>query len=824
VLKSPLHGDLGGFSMFNNYFKISLRNLWKNKAFSAINIIGLAIGISASLVIFLIVQYDFSFDKFEKDGDRIYRVVTNMKFAGEPFLTSGVPTPLHTVLKSEATGLDEVVPFLQFSEDATVTIPGTNGKSAPFKHQNGLVFTNAGYFNLLPYTWLAGSPKVALQQPNSLVLTEDRARAYFPHTDLANIIGKQVACNDSIINTVTGIVKVPEENTDFAFKEFISVATIQAAHLENAYNWASWGSINSSAQLWIKLAKSATVASIESQLKTLIKKYNTSTNKDEKNTTTFNLQPLSDLHFNATYGVYTTATAHKPTLYGLLTVAAFLLLLGCINFINLTTAQAAQRAKEIGIRKTMGSSRKQLMLQFLNETFFITLIATVLSIGLAPLLLKVFADFIPAGLHFNLLHQPGIILFLIALVITVSFLSGFYPALVLSKYNPVLVLKNQAYAGTASTRRAWLRKGLTVSQFLIAQVFVMATIITSKQIYYMLNTDMGFKKDAIISFYIPSGDKRDAMLSQLNTLTGIQLISVGGGAPSSSSIGTSTMTFKDGKKEIETDVQQKTGDSNYIKLFNLKIVAGRQPHQGDTLQEMMINETYLHILGFTNPLDIINKRIGNRPVVGVLADFHQQSLRTPVKPLMFAANNKYNSDFHIALMPQNIGGATWPATIDKIKAVYKQLFPDNEFYYEFFDESIANYYKSEENIDRLLKWATGLAIFISCMGLLGLVIYTTGARKKEIGVRKVLGATVGNIVSILSADFIRLVLLAFVIAVPVVWWAMQKWMENFAYKTAINWWVFAVSGVGMVVVALITLSVQTIRAARANPVNSLRTE
>jgi putative ABC transport system permease protein len=284
------------------------------------------------------------------------------------------------------------------------------------------------------------------------------------------------------------------------------------------------------------------------------------------------------------------------------------------------------------------------------------------------------------------------------------------------------------------------------------------------------------------------------------------------------------MTYKDGKKEIQTDVQQKSGDSNYFKLFALKILAGRESRPTDSLREFVINETYMHILGFKKPEDALNKLIGNEQIVGVMADFHQQSLRTPVKPLVFFAAKTGISNFHIALKAQDAKGELWSATINKIKADYKQLYPEDEFRYEFFDESIAQFYTSEQHIASLLKWATGLAIFISCMGLLGLVIYTTGLRKKEIGVRKVLGASVANIVSILSTDFIRLVVIAFVVAIPTVWWAMSKWLENFAYKTSISWWVFALSGAAMILMALVTLSIQTIKAARANPVNSLRTE
>jgi len=818
--------------MFKNYFKISLRSLWKNKIFSAINVIGLSIGISASLVIYLIVQYDFSFDKFEKDSDRVYRVVTNMKFSGDPFLFSGIPSPLPNAVRNEITGLDETIGFQQFNGQPTITIPnGNTAKPGSFKKQTDIVFADSHYFNMLQYQWVTGSPK-SLNDPFKVVLTEERAKTYFPHQDVNSIIGRQVYYDDSIKTTVVGVVKSLDQHTDFIFKEFVSLSTIPSSGLKTNYGWDQWGSINGVSQLWLKLSKSTTQAQIEARLKPLLKKYNKDANKDAKNTQEFKLQPLSDLHFNGTYGTYGDHIAHMPTLYGLLMVASFLLLLGCINFINLTTAQATQRAKEIGIRKTMGSSRKQLMLQFLNETLFVTLISTALSTALTPLLLKVFGDFIPKGLHFDLGHQPGVIIFLIVLVVSVSFLAGFYPAVVLSKFNPVLVLKNQAYAGTASSRRAWLRKGLTISQFFIAQVFVMATVIAGKQIYYMLNSDMGFKKDAIISFNVPFSfynfshpdSKRFVLLDKLKALPGVELISLASSTPATNGWSTSTMTFKDGKKEIETDVHQKSGDTNYIRLFNIKLLAGRNVMQSDTAKEYLINETYLHLLGFKKPQDILNRTIKNRPVVGVMADFHQQSMHEVIKPLVYYAENKFSYEFEVALRPQNAEGTSWAATISKIEAAYKQLYPADDFSYNFYDENIAKFYTSEQNIAKLLKWSTGLAIFISCMGLLGLVMYTTNLRRKEIGVRKVLGGSVTHIVSLLSKDFVRLVLIAFVIAIPVVYWTMHKWLENFAYQTAISWWVFALSGVIMILLALLTMGIQTIKAAVDNPVKSLRTE
>jgi putative ABC transport system permease protein len=815
--------------MLKNYFITAFRNFWRNKVFSAINIIGLSIGISAALVIYLVVHYDFNFDKFEKNGDHVYRVVTDMNFAGTPFSISGVPAPLTEAAKTEVTGLDQVIPFFEYSPASVAVVKNGSEKPHEFKRQENIIFANGNYFKLLSYQWLAGSPEKAMQDPLKVVLTEERAKIYFPQLNYPDVIGKQIIYDDSLITTVTGIVKNISENTDFKYKEFISESTIPNSGLKNSYSWTQWGSVNSAYQLFIKLGAGISPSNIESQFKALEKKNSKNPNKNNTNSRVFHLQPLSDLHFNSTYGTFGNHVAHKPTLYGLLTVAAFLLLLGCINFINLTTAQAAQRAKEIGIRKTMGGSRWQLMAQFLNETFFITLIATILSIVLTPLLLKVFGDFIPKDLRFDLLKQPDLILFLIGLIIVVSFISGFYPALVLSKYNPALVLKNQAFIGVTGTRKAFIRKGLTISQFFIAQIFVMATVVSVKQISYMLNKDMGFKKDAIIYFntvfnYDKPDLKRFVLLNDLKSIPGIDLISMGQDVPSSNGWSMSTMTFKDGKKEIETDVRQKRGDTNYLKLYHIKLLAGRNVEQSDTVKEYVINETYMHILGFQKPEDVLNKTISGIPIAGVMADFNQQSLHELVKPLAFASQNKYSSTFHIALKPQTAPGTSWKNTISKIESAFKKYYPEEEFSYEFFDESIARFYKSEQDLSRLLKWATGLAIFISCMGLLGLVIYTTNLRTKEIGVRKVLGASVSNIVSLLSKDFIVLVMIAFIIAAPLAWWAMNAWLQNFAYRISINWWVFIASGLSMMVIALMTISVQTINAAMANPVKSLRTE
>jgi putative ABC transport system permease protein len=817
--------------MIKNYFKIARRNLLKNKIFSAINISGLAIGISASLVIYLLVSYHFSFDKFEKDNNRIYRVVTDFNFSGEEYHNSGVTTPLGPAMKNELTGLDAVVPFRTWDGPVKITVPGAN-QSDPviFKKQEDVVFADENYFNLIGYTWIAGSPVSAVKQPYQTVLTVSRAKQYFPQLTPEQVIGKALVFDDTIRTTVSAVVNDITSNTDFSFKTFISIITLEKTSLK-PHDFNEWNNTNGASQLFVKLTPATAVAKIEKAVFDLYSKYRNKEH-DDNSKTSFRLQPLNDLHFNSDYGGYSKPIANKPTLYGLLAVAAFLLLLGCINFINLTTANASQRAKEIGVKKTVGSSKQQLIFQFLSETFLLTFIATLLSVVLTPLLLKVFSGFIPADLHFNITKQPSVILFLIILIVTVAFLSGFYPALVLSGYKPVQVLKNQAFSRSGKTRQVWLRKSLTVTQFIIAQVFIMATILVSKQINYTLHKNLGFKKDAIIYFSTNYFDtirtNKQTLLNKLHAIPGISMISLSTNPPSSSNTWSSGFKYKDGKKEIETDVQLKFVDSNYLKLYDLKLLAGSDIVQTDTVNSFIINETYARLLGFQQMQQAIGKIVEwsskQIPITGVVTDFHQKSLHEPIKPL--ALGSWTNNERNINILLQSPDGATgnWSKTIGQIEKSWKEIYPNDDFTYSFFDEDIAKYYEEEKNISSLLQWATGLAVFISCLGLLGLVIYTTTQRTKEIGVRKVLGATVSQIVSLISLDFILLVLIAFIVAAPVAWFGVSKWLENFAYRTQISWWVFLLAGVVMVAIALLTLSLQTIRAAIANPVKSLKSE
>jgi putative ABC transport system permease protein len=814
--------------MFKNYLKTAFRNLTKNKVFSIINVAGLSIGISAALVIYLIVSYDFSFDKFEKDSNRIYRVVSDFKFSGQDYHNMGSTYPLGNAMQKELTGVERVVHF--YTEDAfKISVPDAKKKDpAVFKKQKFITFADDNYFALLPYTFIAGSQKTALQQAYQTVLTESNAKIYFPNLKPSEIIGKEIIFDDTIRTNVSGIVKDLDHNSDFIFKTFISLATFEQK-LMSPEDKNEWGNTTSSSQLLVKLTPGVSPQLIAKQANALREKYK-KPDPDDHSTSAFSLQPFNDIHFNNTYGSFSDRTAHLPTLYGLLAVAAFLLLLGCINFINLTTAQASQRAKEIGIRKTMGSTKQQLIFQFLSETFLMTIFAAILSIIITPLLLKVFADFVPEGLHFTL--QPGVILFLLLLIVTVSVLSGFYPAVILSSYKPVLVLKGQAASNTGKTRSILMRQTLIVSQFVIAQVFIIGTILVTKQINFTLNKDLGFKRDAIVYLQTNYNDTvqshRFVLMDKLRTIPEISMISLASDAPSTNNTWTSTMTYNDGKKEIETDVQIKMADTNYLRLFNIKLLAGSNLPYSDTTKGLVINEAYANVLGFKNPSDAIGKLLTwdkkKNPIVGVVANFHQRSLHEKIGPLIFTTRTRQMRAINIALQPQNANGTLWKTAIGKIEKAWKEVYPDDDFECVFLDDTLKKYYTAEQNISKLLMWSTGLAIFISCLGLLGLVTYVTNQRTKEIGVRKVIGASVGQIITLLSKDFLKLVLIAFVIAIPIAWWGGYKWLENFSYKTTISIWMFALGGFIMLAMALVILCIRTFKAAVANPVKSLRTE
>lgn len=817
-------------SMLQNFLKTAFRAFRKNKWVSLINVFGLAIGMSAALVIFLVARYDLTFDRFEAGKDRVYRVVTNYTFDGAPGYNPGVCDPLLIAVKGNVSGLELVVPVYQ-PRLPDVHIRSASGAIQTLRQQQEIAFTTPDYFNLISYQWLAGGPAV-LAEPYRTVLTASQAKRYFPGLAYQEMIGRTVTY-DSVQTTVAGIVVPLKENSGFTFHDLISFNTLMTNYgLRQTMRLRNWGGSSPLSQLFLRLMPGEKPGAVTSQLNVLLA--HNLQNHDSHKTLTLALQPLSDIHLNPDYGGIAGYfdTAGKPTLYGLMAIAVFLLLQACVNFINLSTAQGGQRAKEVGIRKTIGSSRTQLVWQFLGETLLMAATALVLSVLLAPNLLKLFAGFVPAGVHLDL-QQAYLWGFALALVIVVGLAAGIYPALVLSGYKPVAVLKNQALSSGRS-RNSLLRKSLTVSQFVIAQFFIIATALVSKQIYYSTHKDLGFNKDAVVTLQSPlkgaSVAQNKLLLGQLRAVPGVTLVSLGYDAPSSDIFFSDEASYHDGKREVHMeDLAVKFGDENYIRVYRIPLLAGRNLLPSDTGRAMLVNEVFVHRIGLQRPQDAVGKVVDNydgdkrMTIVGVVADFYQGSLHDAISSTALMTGNGlfFNKTFHIALPRES---SEWAGILTRIRGVYHVFYPDDPADLQFVDESIAHLYEKEEHTATLLRWATGLSILISCLGLLGLAIFSTAQRMKEIGVRKVLGASAAGIVVLLSKEIMGLTLLALVIAIPAAVFAMNKWLADFADRTALSWWVFVLCGLGITLVALLISAFQTVRAAMANPVKSLRSE
>lgn len=815
--------------MFKNYIKIAFRNLRNNALFSLINIISLSIGLSAAFVIGMMVYYDFTFDTFHPDSDRIYRIISDFETPEGEFSNPGVPVPMYKATQEELTGIEHATFFytwapLKVQSDVSDKV---------IKNPRFVIFTEDDYFQIFQYKWLAGVPNGILSSPGAVVLSESRAQQYFPNIPPSEVIGRTLTYNDSIQTVVKGVVANFTDRTDFVFEEFVSTKTAALSNYGEQIIDGDWGSTNSASQVYVKIAENTSRENLKKQLGAL------SVTHEDKETVAFGQkqmyrpQPLADIHFNEKYGVYDYSQdqASKTVLMGLGFIALFLLLLGSINFINLNTAQAMQRAKEIGIRKTLGGSRKQLVIQFLGETFLLTIIAGLISILLSAWLFNIFSDFIPSGLDFSLLFQPIILAFIAILIVLVTIFSGFYPGLVLSNFKPVSVLKGQQVSGTG---KSGLRKFLTVFQFTIAQVFIIATLLVGKQIQFVMQSDMGFKTDAIAYFYTPwndpTVDSREVLLNELQKIPQLKMISLGGAPPASQSTNSNNALYRNGNEEIRADLQSLFGDSKYLELYDIGLLAGRKP-LNDTINEMVINEAAMSRFGFENPEKAVGQffEIGSekRTIVGVMTNFNQRSLKSDIKPMAFVGdlNRDWRSQFrviHVAL-PTTANDAL-KETIASIETTYLSIYPESNFRLRFMDETIARFYTREQRLSTLLDWATGLSVLISCLGLLGLVIHTTERRTKEIGIRKVLGASLAQLNLLLCKEFLILVGLAFVIAAPLAWWGLNSWLQDFAYKTSLSWWIFVLSGLSMIAIALSIMSVRTLATALRNPVKSLRTE
>lgn len=807
--------------MLQHHIKIALRNLWKNRFHSFINISGLAVGISACLVIYLIVSFELSFNQEVPDADRIYRI--HSKFSGTfTGLNRGAPTAVAPHIKENFKGVDQVALFFVFG--STVELPDHQNKK--LERQSTVALAGPDYFEVFRfYSWAAGSVH-ALDKPFHVVLTETQAEKYFGSMPFDQMLGKSVVYRDSIETTVAGIVRVTNKRTDLEFTDFISKATISASGLQGNYELDDWTSTNSSTQIFVKASPGTTHQQLLDQRPMLSKIYN------EKNTwaqNDFNFQPFNTLHFDTETGIFdfSRSPAHRPTLVTLGLVAVLLLVIGAINFINLETAQAVRRSREVGVRKVMGSSRIRLIFQFMGESLIITLAALIIALPLAEVGLIYFQEFVPPGVSLDI---PSIWPFLIGIVVTIGLLASAYPAFILSSFVPALALKNQAHINSPQSRTAFLRKTLIVFQFAFAQVLIIGMLMVGWQIKFMLEKDLGFDEQAVIYFSTPwreNPNKISVLYEQLKTMPEIAEISVSDDPPSAHGWTSSTVEFITPGKPIQVNAYQKNGDTSYLGFYRMKLLAGRNLQASDTVREFLINETLMKQLGIATPEEAIGQQLKygdfRYPIAGVVADFHFQSLHKTIEPVTMACEAGFNC-FNIRFSDNQRNGESLAAALSKVEKAWKTLYPDDPFEHEFLDETIRSFYKTEQRTAKLARTAVALAIFISCLGLFGLASFTSVQRTKEIGVRKILGATAKQIVLLLSRDFLVLVVIAFVVALPIGYWAVGQWLKTFSYQTPMNPWLFVASMLMAVITAFATVSYHTWRAANSNPAESLRTE
>lgn len=808
--------------MLKHYLTVSFRNLWRNKFHSAINIFGLAIGISACLVIFLLVRFELSYNKGFTGYEHIYRIHSSFSglFSG---LNRGAPTATAPYIKENFKGIEAVTHFHTYS----ATVKAASGTQQDFGNQDKLALTSPDYFKIFDsYQWLAGSPEQSLSQPHQVVLTDDKAKLYFGDLPADQYLNKELLYRDSLRLTVSGVVAKLPFNTDLEITDFISFATIESSWLKKSYGRVDWSSVNSSSQVFIKADANTTYADIEAQLPLLAARYKEKSTWDAENK--FNLQPLADLHYNAGSGIFdfSREPAHMPTLTTLSIVAILLLLIGCINFINLETAQAVRRAKEVGVRKVMGSDRARLIIQFIAESTLITFISLLLALPFTEGGLIFFSEFIPKGVGFNVVDALP---FLGLILVTVGVLAGAYPAFILSSFLPALALKNAAYAGNSQSGSAFLRKTLIVFQFTFAQILIIGTLVVGWQIRFILNKDLGFNKEAVIYFDTPwweKAEKIELLKNEIKTLSDVKDFSMSDAPPSANGWSSSTLEHKNKTGVSKVNTFRKNGDTAYLDFYNIKLVAGRNLLESDTIKELLINETLLKNLGFDSPDqavgEIVSFNNAQLPIVGVVKDFHIQSVHNTIEPVVLGCENKNFNCFNLRL--HNEDGANLKASLDKIESAWKKIYPETPFAYTFLDDTIKNFYQSEQRISKLINTATLFAIFISCLGLFGLASYSTTQRTKEIGIRKVLGASVQQITLLLSREFLIFVFIAFVLAVPIAIWGSNLWLKGYAYHIDLNIWMFIVTALAALVIAFVTISLKTVRAAQRNPVDSLRHE
>ncbi|WP_425392681.1 ABC transporter permease [Ekhidna sp.] len=824
--KMDNQGQLLSIASLSHNIKIAWRNIIRRKTTTAINVIGLAIGIGGFVAIYSLVSYELSFNKHLPDRDKIYRIHT--AFGGAFSGTNpAVAIPIPDYLEENASIIESLARVYTFQ--AKVKAEGVDSRVKKFDLNNGIAFVDERYFNVIDqYDWLAGTPKTSLDKPNKLVLTQEQGEKYFGKISPLDMIGREVVYRDSLNVTVSGVVLLKSERTDFDFTDLISFSTIYTTWVKDQYPKDEWTSVNSAWQVFVKLHDNVTQSQIAAMNDDLNREMSEHESDSETWHTELIIQPLDEIHYSLDVGIFdhSGAPTDLKTLNILLAVAIALLSIAIFNFINLETAQAINKSKEVGLRKSLGVSKPSLIARFLTESILVTFLAALVSLPISYYGVTLFSELVPDGFSIEW-SNPLFWFYLFSLVVIVGSLAGLYPAFVASSYSPVQALKSTIKFSGKSGGSQVIRKVLITSQFVFSQLLVICTLAIVWQISYMLDKELGFKDDGVIYFRTPTLDKIEklqVLVNEIKSIPQIPEVTVHQNPPARNGWSTSTMKFydKDSTESVES-VHQKKGDEHYFDVYQLELIAGRNVRKKEGKLETVINETYAKTLGYENVEAAIGAQVSNGDrvyeVVGILKDFHFQSLHVAIEPLMYTYDEDYSKCIGLSVPTKDLN-----MTINKLTDVWNQVYPDDPLEVKFMDETVESFYEAEKRTSKVAGVATVVAILISCLGLFGLISYNILQKSKEVGIRKVLGASIVNIGTILSKEFLMLILVAFLIAIPVAYFLINNWMEDFTYKTNISWWIYGLGGFISIAIALLSIGLKIWKASDANPVDSLRYE
>ena len=796
--------------MIKNYFKIAWRNIKRNKSYAFINVIGLSLGVACGIIIFTLVTYHLSFDNFHKNKDRIYRLVTEWHDENVGH-SEAVPQPLGKAFRTDFSFAEKTARAVDY-ENTLISLPADKDNKK-FKEQKGVVFAEPEFFDIMNFPLLKGNPQTVLVQPNEAIVTEKIAHKYFGNEDA---MGKTLRFNNKINFTITGILKDIPSNTDRQQEIYLSYTNLRE-HNSWVASDSSWGGVYSGSKCYALLKTGVTMAQVNKAFPLIIKKFYSG--RDLK-VWQFKLQPLSDIHFNPDFD----GSADKKYLWALSFIGLFLIITACVNFINLATAQALNRSKEIGIRKVLGSIRSQLFWQFIAETALITIIAVFVAYGLAELSIPLLNQLLQSDMHLHLFASLQLPVFLLLLTIVVIFLSGSYPGLILARFQPVLALKSklsQKHIGGFSLRRV-----LVVTQFAISQILIIGTIVIAGQMHYSNSSDLGFNKDAIVMLPLPSNDKTKmtTLRTRLSGVGGVEKISLCWQAPAAGSNNNTGVRYDNRAEDEHWGINLKSADDQYLSTFGIKLAAGRNVFPSDTAREFVVNETFVKKLNIGSPQEVIGKkiRIGGdltAPIVGVIKDFYNYSFHSEIAPVCIFTDYKNYANCAV-----KIGGKNIQPALASFEKIWNETYPEYLYNYQFLDDRIKSFYDQDTMMLKLIESFAFIAILIGCLGLYGLVSFMAVRKTKEIGVRKVLGAGIQNILWLFGKEFTRLLLIAFVIAAPLGWWAMHAYLQDFKYRIPIGPGIFLLAILATFLIAAITVGYRSVKAALTNPVKSLRSE